>query len=285
MSGSSRSASARAIRCASRPACRSMAMTSTRPPRRSRPTSPLRSPSAAARGRLPRRRARSCASSPTGRARKRVGLPLDGRAPARDGAEIMDTAGRRIGGVTSRRLRRHARRADRHGLCRRGLRRRPAPRLPSTCAARRCRRRVAALPFVPHRYYRKPRSIVMTTRYTRTMNGSASRATSPSSASREYAQEQLGDIVYRRAARGRQEARPRAPRRPWSNRSRRRARSTRRWPARWLRSIRRSPTSRPQVNESPEGAGWFVKLKLGRSRRARRASWTRPPTSAFLETI
>ena len=46
-------------------------------------------------------RATSCARSPRDRRRKRVGLKLDGKAPAREGAAIKDPHGHHLGSVTS----------------------------------------------------------------------------------------------------------------------------------------------------------------------------------------
>jgi aminomethyltransferase len=88
-----------------------------------------------------------------GPARKRVGLRLEGPAPAREGAPIVDDAGHEIGRVTSGGFgpsvgspiaigyveAAHAAPATRLSLVVRGASR-PA--------------RVAALPFLPHRYYR-----------------------------------------------------------------------------------------------------------------------------------
>ena len=98
---SRRSGSARATRCGSKPGCASTATTSTRPRPRSRPVSPGRSASAAATTAVFPAPRRSCGSWPRGRARKRVGIRPDGRAPAREGTAITDPAGNPIGRVTS----------------------------------------------------------------------------------------------------------------------------------------------------------------------------------------
>jgi len=88
-----------------------------------------------------------------GPARRRVGLRLEGRAPAREGHEIVDAAGAVIGRVTSGGFgpsvgapiamgyvaRDHAALATAVGLMVRGK------ALPA---------RVAALPFHPHAYFR-----------------------------------------------------------------------------------------------------------------------------------
>ena len=75
-------------------------------------------------------------SWPRGRARKRVGIRPDGRAPAREGTEIVDSGRQSDRPGDQRRLRPVARGADRDGLCRRrACRRRRRGR------ARRARRR------------------------------------------------------------------------------------------------------------------------------------------------
>ena len=85
--------------------------------------------------------------------RVRVGLLVEG-APAREGAEILDAAGDRHG--HQRRLLALAQPPDRHGLRPAGARRarhearRLGPRGRAQAAT------VTPLPFVPHRYFRKP---------------------------------------------------------------------------------------------------------------------------------
>ena len=103
---SRRSGSARATRCGSRPGSASTATTSTRPRRRSRPISPGRSASAAApRAAFPAPRSILRQLRRGRRARKRVGIRPDGRAPAREGTAIVDAAGSAIGTRHQRRLR------------------------------------------------------------------------------------------------------------------------------------------------------------------------------------
>ena len=77
-----------------------------------------------------------------GPARRRVGLRPDGRAPAREGAEIVDAAGARDRPRHLGRLRPQRRRADRDGLCRQRKRcvRRSAVAHRARQAARRARR-------------------------------------------------------------------------------------------------------------------------------------------------
>ena len=150
---SRRSASARAIRCVSKPASASTATNSTRRSTRSRRGSPGRSRSAAA------SKAAFPAPARIRRRSPRSGAPA-GRHPAR---------GPRAG-ARGRRDRRRRRRADRP----RHLRRlRPSVGAPiamgyvasalrrawdagsiSWCAASRCAARVVPLPFHPHAYYR-----------------------------------------------------------------------------------------------------------------------------------
>ena len=86
--------------------------------------------------------------------RVRVGLLVEG-APARDGAEILDTAGAPIGKVTSGGFSPSLNRAIAMGYVP------PAKATPGTKLAVSVRGRfqpvtVTALPFVPHRYFRKP---------------------------------------------------------------------------------------------------------------------------------
>ena len=148
------SASARATRCAWKPACASTAMTSTRPPARSRPVWSGRS----------QKRRRSEGGFPgaariqdelaDGPSATRVGIKPEGRAPAREGAEILSASGERIGIVT------------RAASARASTARSPWATSPPTTPspARPCNlivrgkplpARVAPLPFVPHRYARK----------------------------------------------------------------------------------------------------------------------------------
>ena len=131
----------------------SMATTSTRPPRRSRRGSPGRSRSGGApRAAFPAPRA-SSKELAEGPARLRVGLLPEGKAPAREGAEIVDLEDQPIGMVTSGGFgptlggpvamgyvnRRFAEPATPVKLMVRG---KPLPA------------RVVPLPFVPHRYVR-----------------------------------------------------------------------------------------------------------------------------------
>ena len=97
--------------------------------------------------------ARIQAALADGPARKRVGLLPEGRAPAREGAEIVDALGRRDRPRHLRRLRRRARRADRHGLCRESA---AAPGTPVSLMVRGkpLRRASSPLPFDPHAYHR-----------------------------------------------------------------------------------------------------------------------------------
>ena len=70
----------------------------------------------------------------------------------------------------------------------------------------------------------------------------------------DYAQEQLGDVVFVELPEvGTKVERARRP--PSSNSSRRRAKSTRRSPARWSRSTARSTDAPGAVNEDADGRG------------------------------
>ena len=233
---------------------------------RSRRASPGRSRSGgAARAAFPAPSA-SRTSWPTDRKRKRVGIKPDGRAPAREGAEILSPCGERIGVVTS----------GGFGPTRRTARSRwatsqaaPSPRsarrsilmvrgkaLPAT---------IVPLPFVPHRYAAQELNREEVTwpssASPRTTNGSASTATSAPSASpttRRASSATWCSSSCRRSAARSSRARPW----PWSKASRRRATCSRRCPARWSRP---TPTLAGQpalVNEDAEGKAWFFKLKI-----------------------
>ncbi len=137
-----RSASARAIRCASKPASASMATISTRRRPRSRPALPGRSPKIAAkRATFPVRR-RFCANSQTGRAGSAsasapTAAPRRVTAPRFSIPRAIRSAERH-----QRRVRPLARRAHRDGLCRRcpcRRRQRARPRRPRCAPAGACR--------------------------------------------------------------------------------------------------------------------------------------------------
>ena len=92
-----------------------------------------------------------------GAKRKRVGLLLDGRAPAREGAPIVTSGGARIGVVTSGGFGPTVGGAIAMGYVE------PecaavGTRLAITVRGRELPAAVVALPFAPHRYYRKPKS-------------------------------------------------------------------------------------------------------------------------------
>jgi aminomethyltransferase len=90
-----------------------------------------------------------------GPTRKRVGLAVDGKAPARDGAEIRDRSGRPVGIVTSGGYGATVGGPIAMGYVETAL---SAPGTELTLAVRGkdIAARVTALPFVPHRYFRKP---------------------------------------------------------------------------------------------------------------------------------
>ena len=90
-----------------------------------------------------------------GPARLRVGLQLDGRAPAREGAEILDDAGRKVGIVTSGSFGPTAGVAIAMGYVE------PSAAVSGTILTLKVRSRdlaatVVEMPFVPHRYHKKP---------------------------------------------------------------------------------------------------------------------------------
>ena len=146
---SSRSASAPAIPFGSRRAFASTAMTSTRARRRSRPASPGRSPSGGARRAAFPAIARIRLQLAEGTARRRVGLRLEGRAPAREGAEIVDAAGAAIGRVTSGGFGPSVGAPIAMGYVGDRTRRRRGRRSASSCAARRWRRTSSRCPSIP----------------------------------------------------------------------------------------------------------------------------------------
>ncbi len=89
-----------------------------------------------------------------GTGRKRVGLAVEGKAPARDGTEILDESGRKVGIVTSGGFGPTIGAPIAMGYVESSL---AAPGTPLTLVVRgkNLAARVAALPFVPHRYFRK----------------------------------------------------------------------------------------------------------------------------------
>ena len=98
----------------------------------------------------------------------------------------------------------------------------------------------------------------------------------------DYAQTQLGDVVYVELPRSEKRS-PRGMRRPSSDRSRRRARSTLPSPARSSPSTLTSKAP-ATVNEDAEGRGWFLKLKVA-DVAAVEDTDGREQYKAFLETI
>ena len=152
--GSSRSASAPAIRCASRPGSASTATTSTRRPRRSRLASPGRSRSAGA-----RRAAFPAPSASSARLADGPGAPArrpaagGPRAGARGRGDRRPQTGETIGTVTSGGFGPSVGGPSPWAMCRRPFRR--AGHRPLRRAARQGRAgQVAPLPFAPHRYKR-----------------------------------------------------------------------------------------------------------------------------------
>ena len=92
-----------------------------------------------------------------GPARKRVGIRLDGRVPARDGAEIRDVSGRRIGIVTSGGYGATVGGPVAMGYVAAAFAT-PGAKVAIDVRGRALPATVTELPFVPHRYVRKPRA-------------------------------------------------------------------------------------------------------------------------------
>ena len=107
----------------------------------------------ARRRRFSRRRAHPARACATGPARLRVGLRPDGRAPAREGAEIVSAEGATIGIVTSGGFGPSVGAPIAMGFVEAAYAA-SGRRLASSCAASRLQAQVVALPFHPHAYYR-----------------------------------------------------------------------------------------------------------------------------------
>ncbi len=173
------------------------------------------------RGRLPRLRRASPANSPTAPPRVRVGLLPDGKAPGprrRRRSPISPAAP--IGVVTSGGFGPTVGGPIAMGYVE------PAFAAPGTKLAlsvrgkRTCRPPSTALPFVPHRYVRKPilnEVFEMTTRYTRDHEWVRLEGDLAVVGISNYAQEQLGDIVFVELPESARSS-TRATRRPSSNR-------------------------------------------------------------------
>ena len=217
-----------------------------------------------------------------GPSRKRVGLLPDGRAPAREGAEIAGEGRPQDRHRHLGRLRPDARRPARHGLCR-GTLRRPARSSTSSCAA-------STLPAKVARHALRAQSLLPTARgigllSSRGRNENSKHGMNQGSGDERHQLHQ-GPRIYPprgrhrhrrhhrlrpeptrrrrlcRAAGDRQGGHARAARRPWSRASRRRPTSSRRSPARWSTSTASSKGRPSTVNEDPLGKGWFLKIKV-----------------------
>jgi aminomethyltransferase len=92
-----------------------------------------------------------------GAARRRVGILLEGKAPARDGTEIVDDSGRKIGIVTSGGFGPTVGGPIAMGYVESAFAA-PDTKLTLVVRGKNLAARVVALPFVPHRYFRKPNS-------------------------------------------------------------------------------------------------------------------------------
>jgi aminomethyltransferase len=93
-----------------------------------------------------------------GPSRKRVGLMVDGKAPAREGTEIRDAAGRRIGIVTSGGYGATVGGPIAMGYVETAASA-PGTGVTLVVRGRDLPARVVPLPFVPHRYFRKTQSL------------------------------------------------------------------------------------------------------------------------------
>jgi aminomethyltransferase len=92
-----------------------------------------------------------------GPARKRVGLLIEGKAPARDGTEILDESGRKVGIVTSGGFGPTVGGPIAMGYVETALSA-PDTKLTLVVRGKNLAAKVVPLPFVPHRYFRKPNS-------------------------------------------------------------------------------------------------------------------------------
>ncbi len=127
-----------------------------------------------------------------GAARKRVGLRPDGRAPAREGAQIADQIRPRRRQGHQRRLRPQPERTHRHGLCRNRLRgRRHGPRSHRARQAAGVARRAAA--FRPPPLPESPMSEIRFTDQHEWVRVDGDEATIGIT---KFAAEKLGDVVF-----------------------------------------------------------------------------------------
>ena len=274
---SSRSASARAIRCGSRPGLCLYGHdidTTTSPVEAG---ADLVDPEAPARGgRLSRRephpaRARrgpgaACASACC---RKAGAGPRRRRDRRRPRARSSARSPRAASAPTLERPRRH-------GLCRRGAFARPARALDLIVRGKPLPADVAPMPFVPQPLQALitrtalRRDIMAETRYTKDHEYIRVEGDIGTVGITDYAQDAARRRRVRRAARRRQDASPRAARPPWSRASRPRARSMPRSPARWSRSTARS-TARPAPS---------TRIRPARAGSSRSSSPTPPSSTA-----
>jgi len=98
---------------------------------------------------------RILAEAGSGTVRSRIGIMVDGRMPARDGAPIRDSSGKEIGIVTSGGYGPTVGGPIAMGYVESGFATPGAP-LALSVRGKDLAARVVPLPFVPHRYYRKP---------------------------------------------------------------------------------------------------------------------------------
>ena len=141
---------------------------STRRPTRSRRRCLVDRQAPARGGRFSRRRAHPEGAARRAGAACASGSRLDGRAPAREGAEIVDARRRRSSAiVTSGGFGAELGGADRDGLCRAAIRGAGNRARVCWCAASRCRRASTPLPFHPPRLFPRLRRRPMSIRYTK----------------------------------------------------------------------------------------------------------------------
>jgi aminomethyltransferase len=92
-----------------------------------------------------------------GPVRKRVGILVEGKAPARDGTEILDESGRKVGIVTSGGFGPTVGGPIAMGYVETSVSA-PGTKLTLVVRGKNLAANVVPLPFVPHRYFRKPNS-------------------------------------------------------------------------------------------------------------------------------
>ena len=195
-----------------------------------------------------------------GAPQKRVGFEVEGRQPVREGALVLDGEGNEVGKDHQRRLLAVAAATDRDGLCRRAVSPTTGTALKLEQRGKLFDARVAAMPFVPHRYHRKG-ACRMSLYFTKDHEWVRVEGDTATVGISDHAQEQLGDIVFAEV--------------PETGASFRKGQE-----AAVVESVKAasdvySPVSGEVVegnskvaddpsivNSDPEGEGWFFKVKL-----------------------